>query len=843
MAKHQTLTSCQDKTLADLVDYTGKENYPLFLFMDFSRSTGRKFFIWAIENDVFYFKDLCKCDINKMSEEWMTERRFSTLLLALKGVEEIELPSDIIRYAMDDPFVRSLQSNHAERFPATSRFGCIREILGIQDSDAYKITAFSTVMLIKKIWTKEFFEKIIASYHQHKAYSQKALNYYYTSVGVIKPVQNTAKKYPINEMFYDLEYKGHALKEVDNLSIVSVRYKTSIAFTNRFEKIYPAIDKNCTDFEEGLKEAIQKYPKYEMVCARASGQTLQMVGQACGNVTRECVRQTMDKFYDIYLDVVRVWARAEMKSVTSLKPLFKDDLLNRIFTPYLYTNVRTKNHFLTRQGYIVSISWYTRLVDEVKGYLDKNGYYTKNEFAKVIKKYGIDLDSDFAVMEDSGLFEIMNLKARENAVCEPFHYSEIAKTASLIVLKHFKDGIAVYSDDIEKLKDIALKDFGVDARKRSWSATILRCEDIILSDRGYYSHVKTINYDDTALLKTVNDIKKQLEEDLFVSTRCWFESHRAELQNSGIKNEHLLYGLLTKEFKDTFDYRKYVIYQKGSPLVSKSVTDILFDYIVENGPVFKDEFVKKFHLDCSMLTCLTISKPIVLKDDGKVIAIWKSEDYSTEFKHAVFKAIDEDIEKYGSVFKTRLWGDVKVSAEKEGIKDETELYSICRQLLRDDEEYIVKNSFICKGENIKPTRILDGVSEFMKGKGVMSISELAEEYSEYMGFNKERIMINLYYAPTAYFRLGTKSIVSPYDVEVSKTTKNILKNELNHYFNKNSKLSYSDFEKMDFSKASVKVNGKDWNMTWPVFGSCVRHYFPEYIVSNAGKTAYIQKAI
>ena len=86
-----------------------------------------------------------------------------------------------------------------------------------------------------------------------------------------------------------------------------------------------------------------------------------------------------------------------------------------------------------------------------------------------------------------------------------------------------------------------------------------------------------------------------------------------------------------------------------------------------------------------MLTCLTISKPIVLKDDGKVIAIWKSEDYSTEFKHAVFKAIDEDIEKYGSVFKTRLWGDVKASAEKEGIKDETELYSICRQLLRDDE--------------------------------------------------------------------------------------------------------------------------------------------------------------
>ena len=112
-----------------------------------------------------------------------------------------------------------------------------------------------------------------------------------------------------------------------------------------------------------------------------------------------------------------------------------------------------------------------------------------------------------------------------------------------------------------------------------------------------------------------------------------------------------------------------------------------------------------------------------------------------------------------------------------------------------------------------------------------------------MGFNKERIMINLYYAPTAYFRLGTKSIVSPYDVEISKTTKNILKKELNHYFNKNNKLSYSDFEKMDFSKASVKVNGKDWDMTWSVFGSCVRHYFPEYIVSNAGKTAYIQKAI
>ena len=58
MAEHQILTSCQGQTLADLVDYTGKENYPLFLFMDFSRSTGRKFFIWAIEKGVFYFKDL-----------------------------------------------------------------------------------------------------------------------------------------------------------------------------------------------------------------------------------------------------------------------------------------------------------------------------------------------------------------------------------------------------------------------------------------------------------------------------------------------------------------------------------------------------------------------------------------------------------------------------------------------------------------------------------------------------------------------------------------------------------------------------------------------------------------
>lgn len=843
MAEHQTLTSCQGETLADLVDYTGKENYPLFLFVDFSRSTGRKFFIWAIENSVFYFKDLYKCDIDEMSEEWMTERRFSTLLLTLKGIEEIELPSEIIRYATDDPFIRSLQSNPTERFPATSRFGCIREILGIQDSDAYKITAFSTVMLLKKVWTREFFEKIIAGYHQHKSYGQKTLNYYYSLVGVIKPVQNTEKKYPINEMFYNLEYKGHALKEVDNFSLLSIRYKTSIAFVNRFEMIYPAIDKNCTDFEEGLKEAIQKYPKYEMVCARADGQTLQMVGQACGNVTRECVRQTMDKFYDIYLDVVRVWARVQMKSVTSLKPLFKDDLLNRIFTPYLYANVRTKNHFLTRLGYIVSASWYTCLVDEVKDYLDKNGYYTKEEFAKVVKKYGIDSDNNFALMENSGLFEIMNLKSRSNVICEPLRYPEIAKTVSLIVLKHFKDGIAVYSDDIEKLQDIALKDFGVEAKKRSWAATVLRCEDIVLSDRGCYSHMKTVNYDDTVLSKAVSDIKKQLKTDLFVSTRCWFESHRTELKDGGIKNEHLLYGLLMKEFKDTFDFRKYVIYQKGSPLVSKSVTDILFDYIVENGPVFKDEFVEKFHLDCSMLTCLTISKPVVLKEDGKVIDIWKSENYSTEFKHAVFKVIDEDIEKYGSVFKTRLWEDVKTFAEVEGIKDETELYSICRQLLRDDEEYIVKNSFICKGKDIKPTRLLDGVPEFMKGKGVMSISELAKEYSEYMGFNKERIIINLYYAPTAYFRLGAKSIVSPYDVEISKTTKNILKKELNHYFNKNNKLSYSDFEKMDFSKASVKVNGKDWDMTWSVFGSCVRHYFPEYIVSNAGKTAYIQKAI
>ena len=79
----------------------------------------------------------------------------------MKGIEEIELPSDIIRYAMDDPFIRSLQSNPAEKFPATSRFGCIREILGIQDSDAYKITAFSTVMLIKKMNIEKLYSQFI----------------------------------------------------------------------------------------------------------------------------------------------------------------------------------------------------------------------------------------------------------------------------------------------------------------------------------------------------------------------------------------------------------------------------------------------------------------------------------------------------------------------------------------------------------------------------------------------------------------------------------------------------------------------------------------------------------
>jgi len=549
---------------------------------------------------------------------------------------------------------------------------------------------------------------------------------------------------------------------------------------------YPAIEKWISEISKKYEQ--QKAFMLRMGMLGNRPMTLEQIGTELGEITRERVRQIIDKIenkarHHVHANKLQPLIKKAFE-IVNLKGgrIRSEDLvlhllthgsngeMLRFATPFI-DFLSTLNYWkaiglnIDESG-VVSTNNSGELIRELSQIITELAYQNADEVIceylwstdfKTLKKVIIDwynrkyFSNKLEEISDNIISEALcnsEVKIMENRVYSyPLWVIRHGKLSDAVeeLLKSSKKSMH-FTEVYTELKKYRKNDNAVS--ERNIHAAISRNEDMLLWDRGTFIHKACVSIPHDLISEIERWILQKLREDVpFISVYGTFAYFQQKCIEANILTEEALYSVLREVSHPLISYPKIpYIYIKRGEVHRIPLTLAIEQFIQDFDKTVSLNELKIFVID--KLLCKDIQFNQILSQIPNTIRT-RDGFLHTDLLNLDTKIINEVIshirnvvikEEHVSIIK--IFRDKKISCKILGIHDPKSLFSLLK--LKFDAEfdlqYYPKIRFLSEDDENKTKGIINEIINFIKNKDTYcSIQELTEEFVDKLGYNENTV--------------------------------------------------------------------------------------------------------
>ena len=282
-----------------------------------------------------------------------------------------------------------------------------------------------------------------------------------------------------------------------------------------------------------------------------------------------------------------------------------------------------------------------------------------------------------------------------------------AKLCQLLIAKHFKDGIFLYSEeDINKLRKLFNEEYGGDynlpEQNRAISARLSEC--LIMCDRGKAKLIENINFEQSIIDDVKNYIDSSPLKTLYFS-EIFNEFEGVLAFTSDITNYHGLHGLLAYLYRDEYEFSRDCITKINGEGKSLNLSERIALFIVEKGrAVTRNEIKQKIGgLSDIMLFSAINNSNKVLQWDYNSFNAQDNLFINSDDKTILSELIEEIFAEFKGYCSDRLIFDKLKHhypdfISRNRIENATNLFYVLQNILND--KYQFSRPHICRNNTV-----------------------------------------------------------------------------------------------------------------------------------------------
>lgn len=277
-----------------------------------------------------------------------------------------------------------------------------------------------------------------------------------------------------------------------------------------------------------------------------------------------------------------------------------------------------------------------------------------------------------------------------------------ARLCLMLIAKHFKDGITLYSDDdINQLRTLFHEEYGeYDLPEQNRAISARLSEFLIMCDRGKAKLIENINFEQSV----IDDVKRYIDTSPLKTlyfTEIFNEFEGILAFTSDITNYHGLHGLLAYLYRDEYEFSRDCITKINGDGEALSLSDRIVLFILEKGrAVTRNEIKQKIGglSDIMLFNAISGSKELLQWDYNSFNA-----QGNLKINDEDLRVISEILEEIFSQFKgycsdrlifEKVNNQYPEFISRNGIDNTTNLFYVLQNIL--GEKYQFSRPHICQ---------------------------------------------------------------------------------------------------------------------------------------------------
>ena len=368
-------------------------------------------------------------------------------------------------------------------------------------------------------------------------------------------------------------------------------------YRNKFTEVSKVFNMPFTQFFGFAISKIKSWENIDILIDRAKGYTLQEIGDS-KNLSRERIRQ----IEAAYLRNMSPLMKAAVLYVMGDKDYCSYDELydfsgSKEDTQTIIMWIKSSGSFVyvDYDDVVVKKGKYFEFVKELDASLENiadSGVVIDEiipEIDSTVQNYAMDF------FDENSLKSYIKEKGYYNTgKYISTHKPSYGQLCSYVVEKYFPDGIKMTDENLDLLREYALKEFGDIGLPKENRPLIARLSEYtVLRDRGTYIAEKRVKID-FALIEEIKEYIDSIKEDRIYYSELYSRFQGKLELLSDIDNYNYLHGVLKLYYGSEFDFEaKDYLKKKGEGLISGVRSDKIKRIIEEAGkPLSKSDLLR-----------------------------------------------------------------------------------------------------------------------------------------------------------------------------------------------------------------------------------------------------------
>ncbi|MGO5064188.1 MULTISPECIES: sigma factor-like helix-turn-helix DNA-binding protein [unclassified Clostridium] len=454
-------------------------------------------------------------------------------------------------------------------------------------------------------------------------------------------------------------------------------------------------------------EKIKLSKSFDIYRYRSIGKlTLEQIAELKG-LTRERIRQLEKKIINLFTSYIILYSDF-IKSKCKNHNILDGDTLSYIFPnneDMLYVKYALKNDSCIDFVYFKDLDQFL-INKDINKIREKLNIIMEEEVPEIFN-YNEELDNLNEVLQDNEIdyldeknFELYLLNNGYKKLKDYLWKGRVrvSKVYNFIIKKYFKDGIKINSENFEKIKKIAKKEFDIEIESDDHAIESRIWDENVLCDRGTYIHPDFLDVP-LDLLDRIKDYINNHSMDSLMIVDVFGVFEKELIKRSSINNRYYLHGVLKYYYSEDLDFSRDSVMKKGKDRLS--VNQILEEFLEEQGePVSKEILRRKFPKWTEQLfgNSVILNKEIIYWNTGYMMSA-KLLDITKEDKEKLNSILQDKLSLgFDYIHVKAIFNQIKLRMNdfyiKNKIKHYLNLYYILEYLFK--EEYCFIRPLIFK---------------------------------------------------------------------------------------------------------------------------------------------------
>ena len=808
----------------DILDYEGKEEYPLCLLLNLRKAGQQEFFSWCCSHKIIRVKDLLDSHVNEFKEEPETTQYklrdvVTTLIYA---VANTELSDEILHKVNEENNKWEQVCLVYDAYPFMNEYKWFRQDLKLNNPTHYKIAVIFTIFAqIGVVSFDTCFDTVSNLYmrEQKRSIGEKRKKRFiaeYFPDSVDEEMLKAKRVIKVNPIFYNLHLNRELVfSDLEGMTLAEVDGVYGARVFGVVSEFFDVLTSTEDSFEESFLNVLKANDRlFDIICDRSKGHTLVEIGKKIG-VTQQRVRQLLEHVEHKYGRFIRAYSEYKIKKINSnvFDTIFENETLETLYGEKIIKTDVSKQIVKIGTVYFKQ-EFYKEIKNDILSlFTHRYSVFVEDVFDFLLEKHP-ELTKQHLETIENELFEDMGIKRCGKSV---ILYPENAITryiSSIIIHDFFPDGMNIGSkDDYNRYKKIAANFFDLDTpTMHCMQARIHLNEDLVMLDKAVYIHEEFIHISNTLSKKLLSFIDAKLESSDTVSVSVVFKAFEEELAKENIHTEYHLYGILRYTCVDRYQFRKFYIYTIEADS-HETVGHMCAEYIKEHPEgTTKKELVEKFHGDEKSMFFTLKNEDVYFDYTSNKYFPYNAKSYSDDFKKLLKDYLNANMPS-GFISCYKVFKDLNSACLQAGITDGRTLQGLCRKFFEND--FVYKNSYI-QDKSVTEAISKEAVVKSILKDEFIPYKDLVNEFSEVLCIDHHRASTNLPKYAEYLFRYDSK-VASKDSVHVPENTLETLLEVVNQWFTKHSEMTYEDFTNL-WSKHSdeciIEICGEAYKMTF-----------------------------